>query len=81
MLVQEFKLTDDPGLIRLAQIVHAADLSEDADSSPEGRGLYAIAHGFAEANGATLELSGRDGGGTRARLALPAVRVPAEISP
>jgi hypothetical protein len=27
--------------------VHAADVSEDRDSSPEGRGLYAIAHGFA----------------------------------
>ena len=50
-LVQEFKLTDDPGLVRLAQIVHAADVSEDADSSPEGRGLYAIAHGFALLHG------------------------------
>jgi hypothetical protein len=47
VLVQEFKLSDDPGLVRLAQIVHAADVSEDADSSPEGRGLHAIAHGFA----------------------------------
>jgi hypothetical protein len=51
VLVQEFKLTDDPGLVRLAQIVHAADVSEDADSSPEGRGLYAIAHGFALLHG------------------------------
>jgi hypothetical protein len=46
VLVEEFSLTGDPGLVRLAQVVHAADVSEDADSSPEGRGLAAIAHGF-----------------------------------
>jgi hypothetical protein len=47
VLVEEFKLTDDPALVRLAQIVHAADVSEDRDSSPEGPGLHAIAQGFA----------------------------------
>ena len=52
VLVEEFKLTDDPALVRLAQIVHAADVSEDIDSSPEGRGLSAIAHGFALLHGA-----------------------------
>jgi hypothetical protein len=46
VLVEEFKLTDDPGLVRLAEIVHAADVSKDIDSSPEGHGLSAIAHGF-----------------------------------
>jgi hypothetical protein len=46
VLVEEFDLAGDPGLVRLAQIVHAADVSEDIDSSPEGRGLSAIAHGF-----------------------------------
>ena len=46
VLVEEFKLTRDPGLVRLAEIVHAADVSDDIDSSPEGRGLSAIAHGF-----------------------------------
>ena len=51
VLVEEFKLTDDPALVRLAQIVHAADVSEDIDSSPEGRGLSAIAHGFAMLHG------------------------------
>jgi hypothetical protein len=51
VLVEEFKLTDDPGLVRLAEIVHAADVSEDIDSSPEGRGLSAIAHGFALLHG------------------------------
>jgi hypothetical protein len=51
VLVEEFKLTDDAALVRLARIVHAADVSEDIDSSPEGRGLSAIAHGFALLHG------------------------------
>ena len=51
VLVDEFRLTDDPALVRLAEIVHAADVSEDIDSSPEGRGLSAIAHGFALIHG------------------------------
>ncbi len=51
VLVEGFKLTDDPGLVRLAEIVHAADVSEDIDASPEGRGLAAIAHGFALLHG------------------------------
>ncbi len=36
----------DPGLEHLAKIVHAADVSEDIDSDPIGRGLEAIATGF-----------------------------------
>jgi hypothetical protein len=32
--------------VRLAEIVHAADVSDDRDASPEGAGLNAIAHGF-----------------------------------
>jgi hypothetical protein len=51
VLVEEFELTGDPGLERLAEIVHAADVSEDIDASPEGRGLSAIAHGFALVHG------------------------------
>src|SRR5439155_15297585 len=47
VLVEDFKLAGDPSVVRLAQIIHAADVSEDIDSSPEGRGLSAIAHGFA----------------------------------
>jgi len=46
VLVEEFGLAGDPGIVRLARIVHAADVSEDADTAPEGRGLSAIAHGF-----------------------------------
>jgi hypothetical protein len=51
VLVEEFDLTGDRGLMRLADVVHAADISEDIDSSPEGRGLSAIAHGFALIHG------------------------------
>lgn len=51
VLVEEFDLTGDAGLVRLAEVVHAADVSEDIDSSPEGRGLSAIAHGFALIHG------------------------------
>ena len=51
VLVEEFDLGIDGALVRLAQIVHAADVSEDIDSSPEGRGLSAIAHGFALVHG------------------------------
>jgi hypothetical protein len=51
VLVEEFDLEGDPALVRLALIVHAADVSEDIDSSPEGRGLSAIAHGFALLHG------------------------------
>jgi len=47
VLVEDFDLAGDAALVRLAQIVHAADVSEDRQTSPEGPGLYAIAHGFA----------------------------------
>ena len=36
----------DPGLMRLAKIVHSADVAEDIDSDPIARGLEAIASGF-----------------------------------
>jgi hypothetical protein len=36
----------DPGLLRLAKIIHAADVSEDIDSEPIARGLEAIARGY-----------------------------------
>jgi hypothetical protein len=36
----------EPGLLRLAQIVHAADVAEDIDKDPIARGLEAIASGY-----------------------------------
>lgn len=36
----------DPALLRMAQIVHAADVAEDIDKDPIARGLEAIAVGY-----------------------------------
>jgi hypothetical protein len=36
----------EPGLLRLAKIVHAADVEKDIDAEPIARGLEAIASGF-----------------------------------
>jgi hypothetical protein len=36
----------EAGLLRLAKIVHAADVSEDIDKDPIARGLEAIASGY-----------------------------------
>ena len=43
MLKYELK---DPALLRLARIVHAADVEADLDTDPIARGLEAIAVGF-----------------------------------
>ena len=50
-IMLNYGLMNDPGLIELAKIVHAADVSADLDTSPEGRGLKAIAFGFAKVHG------------------------------
>jgi hypothetical protein len=36
----------EPGLLRLAKIVHGADVADDIDSDPIARGLEAIASGY-----------------------------------
>ncbi len=46
VLVQEYKLGADPALALVAKVVHGADVTEDADITPESRGLEAIARGF-----------------------------------
>ena len=45
VLIRAFDLAGDPALVRLAEIVHAADVSEDLDSDPLGPGLLAIGLG------------------------------------
>ena len=45
VLVQEYELTD-PALLRLAKIVHGADIPIDLWDSAEAPGLKAIAEGF-----------------------------------
>jgi hypothetical protein len=44
-IIIEYELKD-PALLRLAQIVHAADVSEDIAKDPLARGLEAIASGY-----------------------------------
>ncbi|MCX7919702.1 MAG: chromate resistance protein [bacterium] len=46
VIIEKYNLSD-PALVALAKIVHAADVSTDRDSAPEGPGLKAIAQGFA----------------------------------
>ena len=46
VLVEEHGLSTDPALALMAHVVHGADVSEDADATPQSRGLEAIARGF-----------------------------------
>jgi len=46
VLIEDHKLGGDPALALVAQVVHGADVSEDADITPQSRGLEAIARGF-----------------------------------
>ncbi len=50
-IMLKYGLTRDAGLVGLAKIVHAADVAADIETSPEGRGLRAIAQGFALVHG------------------------------
>ena len=49
VLIDEFGLDTDPALVRLAQIVHAADVAEDLGTDPAGPGLLAIGIGGLDA--------------------------------
>ncbi|MHB8313893.1 MAG: chromate resistance protein ChrB domain-containing protein [Candidatus Dormibacteria bacterium] len=45
VLVDHFQLGGDPALVRLAKIVHAADVTGEAGTDPLGAGLRAIGEG------------------------------------
>ena len=45
VLIQDFGLAEDEALVRLAAIVHAADIAGALESHPVGAGLLAIAEG------------------------------------
>jgi hypothetical protein len=45
ILIEEYNLGGDPALIRLARIVHAADIAADLGTDPAGPGLLAIGVG------------------------------------
>ncbi len=49
VLIEEYGLEGDPALVRLARIVHGADITEDEDVTPQSAGLKAIAEGFSAA--------------------------------
>ncbi len=50
-IMLKYDLMDNPALIQMAKIVHAADVSADIDTSPQGSGLNALAQGFAMLHG------------------------------
>jgi hypothetical protein len=45
VLIEEYELTADPALMRLARIVHAADIETEIDTDPFAPALLALAHG------------------------------------
>lgn len=45
VLLEDFGISD-PALQRLAYIVHGADIADERDTTPESRGLLAVAEGF-----------------------------------
>jgi hypothetical protein len=45
VLIEDYQLSSDPALARLAKIVHAADIAEDIGTDPAGPGLLAIGVG------------------------------------
>ncbi len=55
VLVEAYKLGGDPALVLVARVVHGADVSDDADITPQSRGLEAIARGFMDLGVTDLE--------------------------
>jgi hypothetical protein len=45
-IMLKYNLLNDSALVEVAKVVHAADVSDDIDTSPYGRGLRAMANGF-----------------------------------
>lgn len=45
VLMEDYRLGDDPALARLARIVHAADIESELHTDPAGPGLLAIGLG------------------------------------
>jgi hypothetical protein len=46
VLIEEHELGADRALALMARVIHGADVSEDADATPQSRGVEAIARGF-----------------------------------
>ena len=56
VLIDDYDLTSDAALARLARIVHAADISTELDSDPAGPGLLAIGLGGLDVEADDLRL-------------------------
>lgn len=59
VLIEEFGLTGDPALVRLAKIVHAADIAADLETDPAAPGLLAIGIGGLDVEADDQRLLGR----------------------
>jgi hypothetical protein len=59
VLIDDFDLSDDAALARLAQIVHAADIESDLHTDPAGPGLLAIGIGGLDAEADDYRLLAR----------------------
>jgi hypothetical protein len=46
VLIEDHALGGDRALALMARVVHGADVADDADATPQSRGLEAIARGF-----------------------------------
>ncbi|HET9681592.1 MAG TPA: chromate resistance protein ChrB domain-containing protein, partial [Candidatus Limnocylindrales bacterium] len=46
VLIEDHQLGADPALALVAKVVHGADISDDAEATPQSPGLEAIARGF-----------------------------------
>jgi hypothetical protein len=60
VLIEDFKLADDAALVRMARIVHAADIEADLHTDPLGAGLLAIGLGSLEVEQDDITLLGRE---------------------
>lgn len=60
VLLEEFDLQVDPALVRLARIVHAADIEGELGTDPLGPGLLAIAEGARDVEPDDLKLLERE---------------------
>jgi hypothetical protein len=60
VLLEEFGLLGDPALVRLARIVHAADIEGELGTDPLGPGLLAIAEGARDVEPDDLKLLERE---------------------
>ncbi len=51
-ILVKYGLARDPALAEIGKVIHAADITSEAEVSPEGAGLKAIASGFRLLHGA-----------------------------